>query len=227
MDGIHDLGGKHGFGNVMVEHDEPPFHERWEASVFAMMQAAAAAGAFSNPDRFRHAIERVDPVAYLAHGYYGRWLGAVETLLVEADLVSRQELDARAVEHGASPDDLVAARPADNPDPRGPAPAGIGSPRPLDQPPKFSIGERVRTTRIVRAGHTRLPAYARDKVGTVIRLHDGWVLPDTSAHGLGENPVHLYTVQFDGTALWGGGDPNIKVSLDLFEPYLNREEGHD
>ena len=34
MDGIHDLGGKHGFGPLEREVDEPVFHERWEAVVF-------------------------------------------------------------------------------------------------------------------------------------------------------------------------------------------------
>jgi len=88
MDGIHDLGGKHGHGKVEREEDEPAFHERWEASVFAMSGAAAASGAFNNADRFRHSIERIDPVAYLSHGYYGRWLGGIETLLVESGLLT-------------------------------------------------------------------------------------------------------------------------------------------
>ncbi len=222
MDGIHDLGGRHGFGEIEVEPDEPAFHHRWEAAVFTMMQAAAAAGAFTNADRFRHAIERVHPAAYLTHGYYGRWLGGIENLLVEAGIVSQAEIDAMARRKGAAGDELVAARPARKPDPRGPPPAEPGSPRNLAAAPRFAPGDRVRTSREVKAGHTRLPAYARDRVGTVIRHHGGWVYPDTNAHGLGENPVHLYTVQFEGIELWGGGDGNIKVSLDLFEPYLER-----
>ena len=72
MDSMHDLGGKEGFGEVLVEADEPVFHERWEAAVFTMVRAGAAAGGWNNTDRFRHAIERIDPVAYLPHGYYGR-----------------------------------------------------------------------------------------------------------------------------------------------------------
>ena len=30
MDGVHDLGGMHGFGPVPIEVDEPLFHEPWE-----------------------------------------------------------------------------------------------------------------------------------------------------------------------------------------------------
>lgn len=221
MDGIHDLGGKHGFGKVVREPDEPAFHERWEAAVFAMMQASAAAGALPNADRFRHAIERVDPAAYLLHGYYGRWLGAVETLLVEAGIVRQQDIDARAMQGGASREELVAARPAAVPDPMGTPSGSLNSDRPVGKG-RFSPGDRVLTAREVKSGHTRLPAYARGRLGTVIRDQGGWVYPDTNAHGLGEHPTRLYTVRFDGRELWGGGDPNIKVNLDLFEPYLSK-----
>ena len=41
MDGIHDLGGKSGFGKVDVESGLQVFDERWEASVFAMTNAIA------------------------------------------------------------------------------------------------------------------------------------------------------------------------------------------
>ena len=81
MDAIHDLGGKQGFGAVVREVEEPVFHQRWEAAVFTMTRTAAAAGALHNTDHFPHAVERIDPVAYLSQGYYGRWLGAGENLL--------------------------------------------------------------------------------------------------------------------------------------------------
>ena len=101
MDGIHDFGGKQGFGRVLREDDEPVFHGRWEAKVFALVGAARSAGAFMNSDQFRHAVERIDPVAYLSHGYYGRWLGGLENLLVEAGVLSTDEIAARALELGA------------------------------------------------------------------------------------------------------------------------------
>src|SRR4029079_9664536 len=83
MDGIHDLGGMHGFGPIVVERDEPVFHARWESRLMALQNASG--GSFvPNLDRFRHAIERMRPAEYLTAGYYGRWLRALDTLVVEA-----------------------------------------------------------------------------------------------------------------------------------------------
>ena len=87
MDGIHDLGGREGFGQIEHETDRETFHARWESRVFAMAQMGFAIGAFRNVDHFRHAIERINPIAYLEDGYYGRWLGGLETALVEAELL--------------------------------------------------------------------------------------------------------------------------------------------
>ena len=77
MDGIHDLGGRQGFGPVV--RDETVFHEDWERRVFAL----ALIGRTANADAFRHSIERLDPVTYLTAGYYGRWLGGLERLVRE------------------------------------------------------------------------------------------------------------------------------------------------
>ena len=88
MDGIHDLGGQPGYNALGYRRDEPVFKDRWEATVFTMVRASAQAGAYTNIDQFRHAVERIDPKAYLEHGYYGRWLGAVETLFVEAGILT-------------------------------------------------------------------------------------------------------------------------------------------
>ena len=220
MDGIHDLGGMHGFGPVTRELDEPAFHARWEAAVFAMLMAAGRAGATGNADRFRHAIERIDPVAYLSHGYYGRWLGGLETLLVEAGLIDQAALTDRARGLGAPAEARIAARPAERPD-QVPAPSQAENQRSLPSPPRFATGDPIRTRSDVTPGHTRLPRYARGKAGRIVCCHDGWVYPDRSAHGDGEAPEHLYTVAFTGPTLWGAdADPTLRVHLDLFEPYL-------
>lgn len=81
MDGIHDLGGLEGFGPVPRggAHEEC-FHADWERRVLGLALLARP----GNDDMFRHAIERIDPVTYLTAGYFGRWLGAVETLVEEA-----------------------------------------------------------------------------------------------------------------------------------------------
>ncbi|MDZ7826855.1 MAG: nitrile hydratase subunit beta [Gammaproteobacteria bacterium] len=217
---MHDLGGREGFGAIDPEADEPAFHARWEAAVFAMVMAGGRTGATGNADRFRHAIERIDPVAYLTHGYYGRWLGGIETLLVEAGVVDRDELDRRARARGAAPDDRIAARPEAQPDAVPPA-TDPTTQRTLSNPPRFSPGDPVRTLAHGHSGHTRLPGYARGRRGTVVEQHGGWVFPDRNAHGEGEQPCHLYTVAFSARELWGeDADPEAEIHLDLFEPYL-------
>ncbi|MBO6558151.1 MAG: nitrile hydratase subunit beta [Pseudomonadales bacterium] len=222
MDGVHDLGGKPGFGKVDKTGEDEVFHERWEGAVFTMVGAGSVAGAWYHSDQFRHAVERIAPEAYLTHGYYGRWLGGLETLLVEAGIVSRDELEKKVAEMGGADTDLVAANPSDDPDPLGEKPAKPGARRSVKTQPLFSVGDRVRTSKDSVPGHTRLPAYARDKVGEVISCHGGWVYPDTAAHGRGEDPQHLFTVRFTSEALWNKA--GFSVSLDLFEPYLALEE---
>jgi hypothetical protein len=124
----------------------------------------------------------------------------------------------------ASPLDRVAARPRLQPDDFTGLPDAEGLPtaeREIDQPAKFALGQRVRTQSFGVPGHTRLPAYARGVVGEIVACHVGWVYPDTNAHGKGEQPQHLYTVAFPGEQLWGdGGEPQLEVCIDLFEPYL-------
>ena len=220
MDSVHDLGGRQGFGPVEREENEPVFHGRWEAGVYTMVNNMMRQGVIRNVDQFRHSIERIDPVAYLTHGYYGRWLGGMENLLTEAGVLDPEAL-ARAVEaHGGHRGDPVAARPNPEPD-QVPLPEAAGAAREVTGEPVFSVGQLVRTATTSFSGHTRLPAYARGRTGTIVRLQGGWVLPDTNAHGRGEHPQHLYCVQFAGVELWGDeAEPGQSVCIDLFESYL-------
>lgn len=194
MDGIHDLGGKHGFGGSLEERDEGVFHADWERRAFAIASLYMAQR-HATVDAFRHAIERLDPVAYLADGYFGRWLGAIELLV--ADAAGRPKVD---------PDGTSDAK------------------REIDREPRFRVGQVVRTRNLHTAGHTRLPAYARSKTGTIVLLQGGWVLPDSNAHRRGENPEYAYAVRFAGEELWGdAAEPGTSVTLDLFESYLESE----
>ena len=93
--------------------------------------------------------------------------------------------------------------------------------REIAEPPRFSVGDTVRTANFHPTGHTRLPRYARDKPGMIHALHGAHVLPDSNAHGKGENPQHLYSVAIPARALWGQrAAPKDKVYLDLWESYL-------
>lgn len=222
MDGVHDLGGKEGCAELDYDPEAGVFAARWEASVFAMSRALGAVGVTKNSDQFRHAVERIEPAAYLTHGYYGRWLGGLENLLVEAGQMSQDELTARALALGASPSDLIAARPDSNPARVPDNSDPTSSERAVGADPKFASGDRVQTQRYGVRGHTRLPAYARGAVGEIIACHGAWVFPDTNAIGAGEQPAELYTVRFEAAELWGpDAERGMSVRLDLFEPYLS------
>ena len=94
MNGIHDLGGKHGVGSLEVEENEPVFHHEWEKRVFGLFFGIAPHG-FYNLDEFRHSIERMGAAQYLGTSYYEHWLHAFETLLVEKGAITVEEYTAR------------------------------------------------------------------------------------------------------------------------------------
>ena len=77
MDGIHDLGGMHGFGAVVVPGGEAPYQERWEVHVFALHLLVEMERLGARPGG-RATREQMDPVDYLAASYYERWLWSVE-----------------------------------------------------------------------------------------------------------------------------------------------------
>ncbi len=97
MNGVHDLGGMHGFGPIAPEPDEPVFHADWERQVFGMFVTVFAGGHF-NVDEFRYAIERMPPAHYLESSYYAHWLHALETLLAERGVITPAEMTARVTQ---------------------------------------------------------------------------------------------------------------------------------
>jgi nitrile hydratase subunit beta len=222
MDGVHDLGGMHGFGPVEREANEPAFHEPWEAAVYAIMRASLGTGQYTL-DEFRHGVERMDPAHYLRSGYYEHWLDGIARVLIEKGVVSGDELAARTAFFAERPDAPASA--AVRAMPATPAPRikwmAPDSERPVTKAPRFAVGETVVTRNIHPTGHTRLPRYARGKHGVIHRQHGTHVFPDSNAHGGGEQPQALYSVRFDARELWGpAAEPNQHVYIDLWEPYL-------
>ena len=215
MNGVHDMGGMDGFGKVEVEQNEPPFHERWEGRVMAMQRAMGYAGAWHIDDG-RYAQEILPPQAYLAASYYKRWM-----LGMEWNVVSRGYVTAEELKTGRS---LGAAKKLPRKLTAEIVNAGMTRNsffRQQQGPAKFKPGDRVRTINAHPATHTRLPRYARDKVGVVEMIHGCHAYPDSVATGRGDDPQWLYTVVFDGRDIWGpDSDPTLKVSIDAFEPYL-------
>ena len=81
MDGVHDMGGRQGFGRVRYTLKAQTFHEPWEKRVNALYSLAVKLGIF-NMDEYRHAIERMEPRHYLSASYYERSLTSLATLCV-------------------------------------------------------------------------------------------------------------------------------------------------
>ena len=215
MNGVHDMGGMDGFGSVMREANEPVFHAGWERRLFAMVNLAMRA-AEVNIDEFRHAIERIPPGRYLASSYYERWLAALETLLVERGVITREELLAKfndPAEVGGA-EIAIAVRTA--------APDAIKEKRGAKSPrARFVKGDRVRARNINPSGHTRVPRYARGKRGVIARDWGVFVFPDTNAHHAGTKPQHCYSVEFEARELWRkSAEGREKVLIDLWEDYL-------
>jgi nitrile hydratase subunit beta len=206
VDGVHDLGGMQGFGPVEVEPDEPTFHGEWEARTFAVAGGALGAGGFNTP-MFRHAIERMDPGHYLTSSYFEHWLTAVATLLVEAGMVSKDELDARAGTFALSRPAAVA-----------PDDVQLGSGR---DAPSFAVGDAVRVRDVHFAGHTRCPRYVRGRQGVIVRVEPVVPIPELEAHRNEKVLDPTYGVRFDAVELWSdAAEANAPVHVDLYERYL-------
>lgn len=215
MDGIHDLGGRAGFGPVDVDEPEEQFHHDWEARTLAIIRAMTRPVPWSI-DWFRHVREMIEPGDYLGRPYYDQWLQTYAAMLVDAGVASVAEIAAgRAAEPVAGLPPPMA--PGDIPKARARAPQFR---RALDAPPRFAVGDAVRTLVHGAPGHTRLPLYARGREGTVAFVRGGYILPDANARD--DGPAEpLYTVSFAASALWPEArESRDTVSLDLWESYL-------
>jgi nitrile hydratase len=215
MNGIHDMGGMHGMGPVEAEKDEPVFHEPWEGRTHAMNRALGAWRKW-NIDTGRFGIEQLPPEEYLRMSYYEKWFARKLALLVQTGLISKTE-----AETGRPDADAAVVKPALLPDQVAALGVDRGIPSSVDPaiPPRFVVGQRVRTKNIHPTTHTRLPRYARDKAGVIHLDHGVHNFPDTNAHGLGPKRQHCYAVRFTARELWGS-DANDFVHLDLWDDYL-------
>lgn len=223
MNGIHDMGGLHGFGLVVQEKNEPVFHSYWESRIFCITQVLDTKEIW-NLDEHRHEIELMNAADYITAGYYGRWLFAMERLLARKDILRSEEVQRRVDElHGgvsplSPPDSSSRGWPL-----RDESKVRWGAWRHEQTvQPRFSVGDSVRVRNIHPEGHTRVTAYARGKVGVVDRVNaEPWVFPDTRAHYRGENTQAVYGVRIAATELWGPhAETNTWVFIDLSEDHL-------
>lgn len=94
MPQVHDRGG--------WPTDEPIDLEEhvlsdWERRVDAMHNVLSAKG-LRRTDEMRRAIESLDPETYESISYYERWTAALEILLIEKGVLTREELDRKFTE---------------------------------------------------------------------------------------------------------------------------------
>jgi nitrile hydratase beta subunit len=205
MNGVHDMGGMHGLGPVAPDPNEPLFHAEWERRVLAMTLAMGAWGRW-NIDTSRHARESIQGDRYLAMSYYERWFEGLTKLIAASGMAD----EAAPVGAPLTPDRVSVVTKHRSP-----------YTRPGITPPAFAVGDRVRAKTINPLGHTRLPRYARGRVGVIASDHGVHVFPDSNAHGKGEDPRRLYGVRFTARELWGeAASARDAVHIDLWEPYL-------
>ncbi len=227
MNGVHDLGGMHGFGPIEREPNEPTFHADWEKAVLTMNLVGMARRLY-NIDEFRHGVERMGQADYLTSSYYEHWLASISTLLVEKGVIGRDELEARTRDVARNPDAPLPAR-------RDPellaqimdvlVRTGMAEKSAPGPAPRFKPGDAVVTRNWQPPGHTRLPGYARGHRGRIHLIHGVYLLPDAHAHGRGRRNEPLYSVAFESGELWGdAAEPRARVHIDLWESYLHSPE---
>jgi nitrile hydratase beta subunit len=216
MNGVHDMGGMQGFGPLRPEKNEPVFHARWEGRVHAIWSALGTWRKW-NGDFGRQTRDSLPPAEYLALDYHQLRYAQVVELIVGSGMATRAEISrgrpAKETQKAVPP--LTAGR----------IPAWFvnGNPRRRDVTvaPQFQAGQRVRARNLNPPTHTRLPRYARGKLGIIERDHGVFVFPDSNAQGLGEKPQHVYSVRFAARELWGEqARPKDTVIVAMWDDYL-------
>ncbi len=216
MNGVHDMGGMHGHGPIPYAVTEPVFHEAWEGRINGMFGAVRAWRRFTL-DAARYELEQISPADYLRMSYYEKWLTMLTGLCLKTGLVDAEELATGR----ATPGNVRQTPALSRDDARRILDTSPNYLRPEPAPARFAPGDAVRARNINPIGHTRLPRYARGKLGTIALRHGAHVFPDSNAHGLGEDPKHLYCVRFAAQEVWGEAtNSHDSVHIDLWEAYL-------
>ena len=209
-----DLGGQDIRDRVVPEPEGELFHAPWERQALALTLAMGATGAW-NLDTGRSVRETLPD--YRSLSYYEIWIRGLERLLIEHGLVGPDEIAAGQMLRPARPG-LRVLHAVDVPVTLA---RGAHTQRPPTVPARFASGERVRMRSAAVEHHTRLPGYARGKMGRIDQVRGVHVFADAHAQGLGEQPQWLYTVVFSARELWGAdAAEHQSISIDAWEPYL-------
>ena len=226
MNGVHDMGGMHGFGPIDIEVDEPIFHDEWEGRVYGMVTSIREEHDVYGPYGSRHYIENIPPAQYLASSYYEKWMLALETALVSKGLLTTEELDSRTRQLSGDPSAEVARR--DDPELAERVRQRIYKPQPLQQqaasPPRFAVGDAIAVRNIHPVGHTRLPRYVRGKRGVIARIYGAQGFQDEPTVA-DNSPQHVYSVVFEASELWGeSAESNQLLYIDMWECWMEASD---
>lgn len=212
MDGIHDLGGRQGFGPIRWQADEKSdgFHEKWEGRAWAICMCMLTQFWQDQTgwtlDWSRHVIERIAPADYLVMNYFDKWTQHLMAILIDDGVATVQDfVDGRS--HGQPP-----ARPLVTPSPMT-ATVAV-------RPARYAAGDRVIAKRNIASMHTRLPGFTRGHKGVIDASHGPEIFPDASARG-DTRKEQLYTVRFEAAELWPEAEGRRDgIYVDLWESYL-------
>ena len=219
MDGVHDMGGMHGFGPVVEPGAELPYHERWEPRVFAIHLLVDSQRLGAGPGG-RAVREEMDPADYLAASYYERWLFSAERRLQRKGTIAPGEIETM-MERLEAGEDVPRRR---DPSTAERTLEALRTIHPMAPPPfsaRFSAGDRVRVRRMHPPGHTRCPRYVRGVAGVVQAIRGADRLPDRATYDETVDREPVYSVAFRSDDLWGPDPGEVWiVALDLWESYL-------
>ncbi|HET7875442.1 MAG TPA: hypothetical protein VFN71_07935 [Methylomirabilota bacterium] len=93
---VHDRGGWPGAGAIdRREHD----YQDWELHTDALLSVLSSpARQVMRVDELRRAIESIPPGQYETFTYYERWLHAIEAIMVEKGILTREEIARKMAE---------------------------------------------------------------------------------------------------------------------------------
>ena len=92
--GHHDIGGLPGAGPIDQNQHEL---SDWEILADAVNQALGARGV-KRTDEMSRAREEMDSAAYRDMNYYERWIASMEAILIEKNILTREEIDRKVAE---------------------------------------------------------------------------------------------------------------------------------
>lgn len=242
----HNLGGLEGLDPVNPE--TRVFVEDWEQRIFGIHTAMMALSNHlvnSNPDydiennptafksfwtwaHLRQGAENMHPFDYFRLRYYEKWLGGISGYFVEEGYITEDELNARAekfLKNGF--DNKDSPRPASG-DPAIDAQVekylrfGDSPQRSATEPPKFSVGEKVRIKTISAGVHSRLPGNLQGRIAEVNEVYDkAYTYFYETADGLG-TPMPVYNLAFKAEDLWEASliEVGSMYYNDIFEVYI-------